>query len=758
MSRGWWNSLLIVVVCWSLACSKPAETPSTSGSDGGGSGKGADSKNPVGLMPPSPDEDSGTARVSDKTKSGKARIGDGEDDPFKSSTAKESSPVDQSASRSTLDGRWILVLTRSSDQGGFFDFHTGILKISGTKTDAAKVVWESQTGVIAPATLKSSEVTGSQIQASLEVGGTLLDFRGKLKDGTVYGNAVFGNATIGNCLPARLMPTSETSLDGFNASPESPDLRALMQVMSMQDPKAAIKGFRKFITERPESPLSMQAWESLILVSAMTGGSTDDVEQLSSDYEAAMSAWGPRLKQAARGSVSMILAQSRFDSDFSLKYIAAADKAITDESLQELKEQLKTARDSVLTVQNLKYVESDDPDRAKKAFDFLSNLRKKNPFDPAVLYGMARYHENAKQIDQALVLFAAITTLPRLESFLTSDWAQRKDKGAEERESPSETLTRLWEAKKGSSEGLDEFKQSVYQKQLLSFADQASEEPGAGNRLVLCELFTGGSCPPCVGADVATAALEVSFPRNQVIVLRYHQHIPGPDPLTNADGEERFSYYRLQGTPAVQLNGEVVNNVGGYLPQSPQIYQGLKQLVTQRLKESSPLKVRVNARVEGDNLRIVSDVQGLDQLKDVTPEDLRLRIVIAEDEIHYLAKNGIRSHEMIVRRIVGGAEGIAPKDGQFKVSETIPLTDLKTSLAHYLKKYEDDEGIDFPAKPLDLKRLHIVAFLQNDDSHEVLQTNFKAVEAGSSAAASEITPATGTLPAKTSSKKTKSVD
>ena len=54
-------------------------------------------------------------------------------------------------------------------------------------------------------------------------------------------------------------------------------------------------------------------------------------------------------------------------------------------------------------------------------------------------------------------------------------------------------------------------------------------------RVVVVELFTGAECPPCVSADVAFDALLETYKPNEVVLLEYHLHIPGPDPLTNAD-------------------------------------------------------------------------------------------------------------------------------------------------------------------------------------------------------------------------------
>ncbi len=744
MSRRFWNGLWIVLVCWNLACTKPAESPSNT-STGGTTDDGEANVEGRTQMPPGPDDDTGVARATDKSR--KKVLAADEANPFQAA-----SPVDTGPARKSLAGRWILVLTRPTE-GGFIDFHTGIVDISaangGVNDKSLQAKWIAQTGVLQPTELEKAEVTAQQAQLSFNVSGTPLNFQGTLKNGVVYGNAVFGN-----CLPARLVPTKVKSLESFNSAPEPADAKTLGEAFATQNPKTRIKSLKKFVTDRPDSPLAMMAWETLIMHTAELDASVEDIEGLINDYETAMSMWGPRLQQTAKGDIALVLAIVRFNPDFSLKYIATVNKTLTDDSLAYLKDQLKSARENILTIQALKLVESDDAERGQKAADWLTELRQKTPFDPTVLYGLARFHEKNKRTDKALELFAEIATLPMLEAFLRRDWAQKPDQT--DRELPSETLAKLWEAKKGSSEGLDEFKDSVYRKRLTSFAEKPSEEAPSGNRVVLCELFTGAACPPCVSADVATSGLEVTYPRSQVVMLRYHQHIPGPDPLTNADGEDRFaSYYRGQGTPTVLLNGAPVDGLGGSIARAPEIYGSLRQFIEPQLSQKSPLKVRLAAKVEDDVLQIAADVQGLDQLKE-EPGEVRLRVVIAEDEIHFLAKNGVRSHEMIVRRMVGGPEGIAAKEGKLTMKEAIPLADLKASLSDYLKKYEESENVDFPAKPLELKRLHIVAFVQNDESREVLQTNAVSVSAGDSTSTTKrITPAAGNAPVRTSSKKSR---
>src|SRR5438128_8196535 len=122
MSQGWWNALWIVVLCWSLACSKSSDSASTGTKDASKAGSAT-------LLPPEPDDDAGSAHISDK--GGKARRRPSADDanPFQDATAKETSPIEQGPPRKSLAGQWILVLTRPSEQG-FIDFHTGLVKVA----------------------------------------------------------------------------------------------------------------------------------------------------------------------------------------------------------------------------------------------------------------------------------------------------------------------------------------------------------------------------------------------------------------------------------------------------------------------------------------------------------------------------------------------------------------------------------------------------------------------------------------------------
>ena len=146
---------------------------------------------------------------------------------------------------------------------------------------------------------------------------------------------------------------------------------------------------------------------------------------------------------------------------------------------------------------------------------------------------------------------------------------------------------RLWQEKHGDSDGLSDYLNEIYEKQLHAIARPrvAARKNAASAKVVLCELFTGSECPPCVAADVATTALETTYAESEVIVLRYHQHIPAPDPLANDASDERFSSYDLQGTPALYVNGKDFSGAGGFLEQVADIYGRLLKTIEPILAE-----------------------------------------------------------------------------------------------------------------------------------------------------------------------------
>jgi hypothetical protein len=242
------------------------------------------------------------------------------------------------------------------------------------------------------------------------------------------------------------------------------------------------------------------------------------------------------------------------------------------------------------------------------------------------------------------------------------------------------------------------------------------------SRVAVLELFTGAQCPPCVAADVAFDALLKSYKATDVVLLQYHMHIPGPDPLTNPASIARWDYYSelfpsaIRGTPSTLFNGKAASGGGGYMEHSEDKYKDYVKLLDSSLKQTSALKLAGTATRDGDKISIALDVKGSE-----ANESAKVRLLLVEDVIKYVGGNRIRFHHQVVRAMPGGPAGAALKDG--KITQTADVAAIRSELTKYLDEYAAKER-PFPypkIRPLDLKELKVVALVQDDKTGEILQ-------------------------------------
>lgn len=249
---------------------------------------------------------------------------------------------------------------------------------------------------------------------------------------------------------------------------------------------------------------------------------------------------------------------------------------------------------------------------------------------------------------------------------------------------------------------------------------------GNSSRVVVMELFTGAQCPPCVAADVAFDALLKAYQPKDVVFLQYHMHIPGPDPLTNADSEARFQYYRkkypndIRGTPSTLFNGKPAAGGGGSMANAESKYQQYGNVISPLLEQEAVAQLDLTARLQGaaqhGKVTVSAKVTGLKEKK----ESLRLRFVLVEDTVRYVGGNALRFHHHVVRGFPGGVAGLPVSgDGQ-TIEATQDLDELRKTLSKYLDDYASRRPFPKADRPIDLSRLRVIAFLQDDESQEIL--------------------------------------
>lgn len=251
--------------------------------------------------------------------------------------------------------------------------------------------------------------------------------------------------------------------------------------------------------------------------------------------------------------------------------------------------------------------------------------------------------------------------------------------------------------------------------------DKFTGRKNTSSRVVLVELFTGAQCPPCVAADLAFDALLQTYRPAEIALLQYHQHIPGPDPLTSPAGEERLSYYRseVEGTPTILFDGILEAGGGGSKAEGQDVYDEYHKVVQAHLETPEKAKMKASAVQKNNKIDIQAEVS------DVTAEaldHLRLRVALVEEQVQYTGSNKLEIHSHVVRAMPGGNKGFALKDKTTKETATVDLEELRKDLKKYLDHFAENKR-PFPNKnrPLDLKKLKVVAFVQNDKTKEILQ-------------------------------------
>lgn len=235
---------------------------------------------------------------------------------------------------------------------------------------------------------------------------------------------------------------------------------------------------------------------------------------------------------------------------------------------------------------------------------------------------------------------------------------------------------------------------------------------GKADQVVAVEMFTGAECPPCVAADLGFDALAKTYTGKEVVLLQYHLHIPGPDPLTNSDAEDRQRYYDIDSTPTIFLNGKAGPEGGGGRDAAGEKYETYIEAINPLLEKEAKAEVKLTAVQKGNKI----DITGTVTVPEVS-DKLRLRFVLTEEEIKYTGGNKLETHHHVVRDLPGGAKGFALKEKSSKHTATVDLEELQKKLEAYLK----EQKLTAKKAPLELKKLHVVALVQNDGTKEIVQ-------------------------------------
>ncbi len=267
-----------------------------------------------------------------------------------------------------------------------------------------------------------------------------------------------------------------------------------------------------------------------------------------------------------------------------------------------------------------------------------------------------------------------------------------------------------------------------YEKAMMKFEPvEFKGRKAKSDRIALVEVFTGAECPPCVAVDLAFDGLLKSYKPMDVLFLQYHFHVPQPDPLTSAESMDRAEHYgeKITGAPTFFLNGKPVGRGGGAAAAAKGKYGEYREAIDGELEKAATAKIALTATKDDKGYAIKAAVSDLEK----PGEKVMLRFALVEERVRYTGGNGVRYHQQVVRAMPGGTKGVALTKKAQDQSVTVNVEEVKGKLSKYLDDFAKNES-PFPRadRPLNLEKLKLVAFIQDDATGEVL--NAAQIELG----------------------------
>ena len=350
-------------------------------------------------------------------------------------------------------------------------------------------------------------------------------------------------------------------------------------------------------------------------------------------------------------------------------------------------------------------------------------------------YGSRWQRNTAMRIGNALVEQEAFVAIALEQARLAERSLKPDDDASTQMQVLQDLAKVLTKAKK--TDELKPIEARLVKLEARDYADYAKKFPpfkpeefkgrkAKSDRVCLVELFTGSECPPCVAADLACDALQQTYKPSEVILLQYHLHIPAPDPLTSPDNMDRARTYgdKVGGTPALFFNGKADGSGGGRIAQAKVKYTAYRESVDEWLEKPAGAKIQLAASQKGNEISIKAVVSNV-----ANPGDkVFLRFALVEERVRFQGGNGLAYHHSVVRSMPGGVKGFALAKKDLEQTATADLEKVRAEINKHLDDISKRADHTFSVRPMALRNLRVVAFVQNDDTGEVVQATQVDVE------------------------------
>ena len=228
-----------------------------------------------------------------------------------------------------------------------------------------------------------------------------------------------------------------------------------------------------------------------------------------------------------------------------------------------------------------------------------------------------------------------------------------------------------------------------------------NQTPSASEKVVLLEDFANVSCVPCVTSNQIIESLLHGSYSNKIAVVKFPINWPSPyDPffLANPDiCNNRITFYNVSNAPTIMVDG--------VLSPVPTDSLSIKSFIDERLLKPVQFGITVTKNFQDSSLIVNVNVQAIG-LGGINLNDLVLNTIVVEDDIEFdeaPGSNGEKVFYNVLRKIL-------PVDNGFSFAGKSTLQQPIT--------------LDWEADLLsnwNPNNLHVVAFIQNMQTKEVLQ-------------------------------------
>src|SRR5262245_1846740 len=508
--------------------------------------------------------------------------------------------------------------------------------------------------------------------------------------------------------PSTANPTPTPAPPAARSMPN--DKKAYKDASRIKDPQKKIEALEKFLDQYPESFFTSAA--QLAILDAIIKGQPESKDKILAQAEKTLR---EESGAASSGSIASDIASRLMKAGLFAEAEQYAEKSFvsTDEYLAQTVKDIKRQKSRPLGVLGQVYLKQG---KLKEAERKLKAAFAMNPQEADVAVSLAEIAEKKGKEKEALeYLLAAGRHKPKEREKLETFWRR---------------------AHNGSLDGLEEELDSRYRKEYSALIPVKRYQPAAKRhgRAVLAEIFTGAACGPCVSVNLGFEAMIERFSRKELIVLMYHQHIPGPDPMTNPASQSRLRYYGGDDVPSYTIDGLALQSGGGGKDAARSFYQRFNPLIERRLEVEAEANLKLDATLENGVVKVAAQV-ALDKLSDPGPA-YKLQVLLVEETLRYQGENGIRLHSAVVRAAGGFMAGgftLDPAKIDQAKGETVNASFDIAAISAALKKNaeefeaswskERDEPLTFNEKnhEINANNLIVVAFVQDQKSKKVLQ-------------------------------------